>query len=327
MADGWQARIDRWQQSRPVLSLLVGIGKKFADDRGGRLAAVVSFFGFFSLFPLLMVLVAILGFVLDGRPSLRQDIVDTAVGQFPLLGEQLASDDTADPGEGALSGSPVAVAAGLAAAIWAGLRVTDALEGGLNDVYDVPSDDRANFVFRRVRGLAVLGVLAVGLVVSAVLAGLATALPLGGMARFVPSMLALVVNTALVTATTKILVNCELGTRRVLPGASIAGAAFVALQLIGSLYVQWTVDGAGDVYGTFAFVIGLLSWIYLQARVLLLSAELNVVVWDRLWPRSLFGQPRTRADLEVAKRLRRSAAERAEEQVANSPSAAVERFA
>lgn len=313
MADGWQAHVDRWQQSRPLISIVVAIGKKFTDDRGGRLAAVVSFFGFFSLFPLLMVFVAVLGFVLDGRPGLRQDIVDTAVGQFPLLSDQLRAGEGGEPGAGTLSGSPLAVAVGLAAALWAGLRVTDALEGGLNDVYDVPRDDRSNFAVRRVRGLAVLVVLGVGLVVSSVLAAAATALPLGGLARFVPPLLALAVNTLLVVATTKILVNCPLAAHRVLPGASLAGGAFVGLQVIGSLYVQRINEGASDVYGTFAFVIGLLSWIYLQARVLLLSAELNVVLFDRLWPRSLFGQPRTPADFEVADRLRRSAAERIEQ--------------
>lgn len=312
MADGWQERIDHWQQSRPALSLFVGIGKKFADDRAGRLAAVVSFFGFFSLFPLLLVFVATLGFVLDGNPELRRDIVDTALGQFPLLADELASDNTADPEEGTLSGSPVAVAVGLAAAVWAGLRATDALEGGLNDVYDVPRDSRSNFFVRRLRGLAVLAVLAVGLSISGFLAGVATALPLGWLTRFVPSALALVVNSALVTLITRILVNCHLEVRRLLPGAVAAGAAFVILQLIGSVYVTRTIDGASDVYGTFAFVIGLLSWIYLQARVLLASAELNVVLSQRLWPRSLFGPPRTRADLEVAQRLRQAAAERSE---------------
>lgn len=313
MADGWQARIDQWQQSRPLLSIVVAIGKKFTDDRGGRLAAVVSFFGFFSLFPLLMVFVAVLGFVLDGRPGLRQDIVDTALGQFPLLSDQLGANEGAEPGGRALSGSPIAVTVGLTAAMWAGLRVTDALEGGLNDVYDVARDERSNFVVRRLRGLQVLAVLAVGLIASAVLAGVATALPLGALTRFILPLLALAVNTLLVVAVTKVLVNCELGVRRVLPGATVAGSAFVALQVIGSLYVQRITEGAGDVYGTFAFVIGLLSWIYLQARVLLLSAELNVVLFDRLWPRSLFGQPRTAADFEVADRLRRSAAERIEQ--------------
>ena len=98
--------MDAWQRTHPVGGIPVAVLKKFSDDRCSSLAALIAFYAFFSLFPLLLALVSILGFVLEGNPSLRDDVLDTALARIPLIGTQLGSQ--VEP----LEGSAVALAVG-----------------------------------------------------------------------------------------------------------------------------------------------------------------------------------------------------------------------
>ena len=108
--------------------------KKFGDDDGGRLAALIAYYGFFSLFPLLLVLVSVLGFVLSGHPDLRQNIIDSAFGQFPVIGRSLA---TGSGVNGGLQGSWLSIVVGGATALWAGLGVAQAAQAAMNTVWDI----------------------------------------------------------------------------------------------------------------------------------------------------------------------------------------------
>src|SRR5215216_4299342 len=101
-------KVDRLQQRHPWTAFPVAVWKKFGDDNGGRLAGQLTYYGFLSLFPLLLVSVTILGFVLDGRPDLQQKILDSAVSQFPIIGDQLRQNVAS------LKGSVVALVIGIA---------------------------------------------------------------------------------------------------------------------------------------------------------------------------------------------------------------------
>src|SRR5881394_202872 len=94
--------LDRRQQRHRRIGFLAAVVRKFSDDQAGQLAALIAYYGFVSLFPLLLVLVTVLGFVLQGDPDLQQKILDGTLGQFPILSEQLKLHS--------LSGSGVALA-------------------------------------------------------------------------------------------------------------------------------------------------------------------------------------------------------------------------
>jgi uncharacterized BrkB/YihY/UPF0761 family membrane protein len=147
--------VDRYQQRHPVVGFPYAVIKKSGDDEGGALAGLIAYYGFFSLFPLLLVLVSVLGIVLDGHPGLRQDIVDSAFGEFPVIGSQLSR--TAGLHE--LQGSWLSVVVGVLAAIWAGLAVAHAAQRAMNTVWDVPRSRWPNFLFRRLRAVLFLAVL------------------------------------------------------------------------------------------------------------------------------------------------------------------------
>ena len=276
----------------------VAVVKKFLDDRASSLAALMAYYAFLSLFPLLLVFVSVLGFVLEDDPSLQADIVDSTLARIPVIGAQL--DDQVAP----LTGSTIALAIGLVGALWAGLGVMLALGRAFQEVWDVPRLDQRGPIRSRAYGIAALVVLAAVLVGSTMLSGVAIGGGIGPAAQRLGALsLALLVNAAAFLAVFGLLTQRPFRIRELLPGVTLAAVGSLILQAIGGWYFDRTVTGASDTYGTFALVIGLLSWFWLGSHLLLLSAEVNVVLHRRLWPRSLTG------DLEPADReaLRRSA--------------------
>jgi YihY family inner membrane protein len=249
--------------------------RKFADDRAGNLAALIAYYAFFSVFPLLLALVSILGFVLEDDPGLREDIVDSTLAQMPVLGSQIAG--AADP----LTGSGIALAVGIAGALWAGLGVTVALGRAFEVVWDVPRLEQRSGLAERVRGLVIIGVMAVVLGAATAVTALSVA---GGF------LLGFAVDGAVLLAVFWLYTARPVRVRDLLPGVALAAVGVVALQSIAGWYFDHAVERADDTYGTFALVIGLLSWFLLLAQLLLLAAEVNVVLHRRLWPRALAGE-------------------------------------
>ena len=296
---GWRrgiAALDRWQQRWRPTAFAVAVVRKFADDRAGRAAALVAYYGFFSLFPLLLVAVTIVGFVFSGGQ--RDWVLHTALAQLPGLREAMTDD--VKP----LTGSVTALVLGLATALWAGLGCMLAAQDGINAVWGVPRRSQPNFFYKRVRAASALAAVAFTLVVGAAVTQVTTVLPavpgLGRVAGFVASA---ALNACLFAVAFQVLAAGRQRWRDVLIGGAVAGVGYTGLHIVGQWFVVRRVEGASAAYGTFAVVIGLLTWLYLLAQLSLLAAEIVVVRADRLYPRSLTGPPRTPADLVVAARI------------------------
>lgn len=297
---GLKARIDSLQKRNRAVAFAYAVIKKYGEDGGGRLAATVAYYAFFSVFPALLALVAIAGFVLDDDPALRADVVDTAIGQFPVIGQSIS--------EASLGGSGPALAVGVAGAIWAGLGAMLATQHALNTVWDVPWHERPDAVRSRLRGLLMFVVIGVGLVGATVLTNLVTALSLPGIAKVGIAAANVAVNVGIALLAFQILTQKNLRWRDLVPGAVLAGLVFYALQTLGSVLVDRYVTNASDTYGTFALVIGLLTWFHLAAQATLLAAEVNVVSARKLHPRTLFGDQLTEADQRALRRHQEAAA-------------------
>lgn len=288
---GFLGRLDLFQQRSRALSFVVGVVRKFSDDRAGRSAALIAYYGFFSVFPALLALVTVLGFVLEDNPDLRQDIADSALGQFPIIGDQIAS-SVAEP----LSGNPVALVIGLGAAVWAGMGMVQACQDAMNEVWAVERARYPSFIGKRVRSLVMLAVMGALIILSTGVAQLVNVVAPGVLAAVGLVVASVALNLLVFAVAYRVLTVADVSWRTVLPGAGFAAVAYTALQYIGGLYVGRTLDGATTTYGTFAVVIGLLSWIFLIAQMMVFGAEINVVAARRMWPRSLFGDPATRGD-------------------------------
>lgn len=246
--------------------------------RTNRHSALVAHYTFMSLFPLTLVFTAVLGFILDHNPELQTRILDTALGTLPIIGPQLKADPTR------LTGSVPVVVVGLLATLWAGLRAFNVLQTALDDIADVPLSSRPSLIDTRKRSL--VGVFILG---SAQIGGatLATLVGTGGV-TVVNRLLLLIgsvgVNTLAIAATFRHLCSARPTWAAVRPGAIAAGISFSVLQLVGTSLVARAIVRASPVYGAFASVIGLMTWLSLHAWVLLLGAELNGVLEIRRRP-------------------------------------------
>ncbi|MHB1539314.1 MAG: YihY/virulence factor BrkB family protein [Solirubrobacteraceae bacterium] len=275
--------LDRLQQRHPALAVPTAVLKKFGEDGASNLAALIAYYAFVSLFPLLLVFVTILGYVLEGDARLKGEILKGALGRFPLLSDQLKIQS--------LSGSGVALGIGIALTLLAGLGVTSAGQTAFNRVWSVPAKGQPNFLMQRLRGIGMLAVLGTLTIVSTVAGGFVGAsngASGGAVALAAGVAISLVANLSLFLCAFKLLSAARLSWRDVLPGAVPAALLWTVLEYFGGLYASHELKNMGPLYGSFALVLALIAWLYLAAHLTLLAAELNVIVNRRLWPRSFF---------------------------------------
>jgi YihY family inner membrane protein len=278
---GLRDRLDAWQQRRRGISFLVAVYVRYRDDRGRQFGALLSYYGFVSLFPLLLVLVTVLGVVLDDNDDLRRRILDTVYARIPVVGEQLRESTKS------LQTSGVALVLGLLVSLWAGLAVVKHAQDALNLQWGVPWARRPGFVQRNLRALGALAVVGSGIVLATVATNVVAFLPdLTDVGRVLGAVFAILVNIAVLTASYRVLIISNIAWRKLLTGGIVGGFLLWVLQRIGGEYVAHVILDASDVYGAFAVMFGLLVWIALLSRVILLAGEVNVVRAKRLWPQT-----------------------------------------
>jgi uncharacterized BrkB/YihY/UPF0761 family membrane protein len=251
----------------------------------GRNASTVAFFGFLSIFPLLLAATTILGFVLEGNEDLQERIIDGALADIPVLGQQLEADPSS------LNGSIWALIIGLGGALWSSTKAFVALQGAFDDVWEVPVDHRD--AMPKQRGKALLGIVFIGAAQVSSIA-IATVVGLAGLPTISQVLLVLatvVVNVTMIAAMYRFLTAAEPTWRDVWPGAIAAGLAYTLLQHFGARIVRSITDNASDTYGQFALVLGLVTWLSLLAIATIMSAEWNAALvrhregdLDRLQP-------------------------------------------
>jgi membrane protein len=294
---GVVSRFDAYQRRHRWLGVPIAVVYKFVDDQGGYLAALITYYGFLSLFPLLLIFSTVLGFLLPGNPALQQQLIDSALGQFPIIGDQLGS--TAQP----LRGSGWGLTIGILVALYGGLGVAVAIQNAFNQVWGVPVHRRPDPVRARLRSLLLLGLLGLGvLLTTALSAVVAVGERFGPGLRIGAVVLAVITNAALFVLAFRALTTRKVAIREVLPGSVLAAVAWQILQSLGAIYVDYQLRGTSQVYGLFGIVLGLLGWIYVEALVIVLAAELNAVLARRLWPRALLTMFAEDVDLTSADR-------------------------
>jgi YihY family inner membrane protein len=306
--DGLIGRVDRWQRRTPPAGFVMGVTKKFGDDRGGALAAELTYYGFLSLFPSLLILATVLGFV--GNREISDGVLGSTLSQFPVLGEQIGK-NAAHP----IEGSGVALVVGLVILLYGVVGSTQAAQHVMAQVWAIPRVDRPGFLSRVVRGLLLLVTLGVAMAGSALLSGLVTVGGAAVVARVLGIVALLVVNVALFVAAFRVLTPASIGTRALVPGAVVGAIGYTVLLTVGTALVQHQLQHAQAVYGQFGFVLGLMAWLALVAQLTVYAAELNVVLTRHLWPRGI-SKPPTTADDRVLRDLAHEETRREDEKIA-----------
>jgi YihY family inner membrane protein len=283
--------LDRFQQRHTVLGFPFGVAKKFGDDQAGKHAALLAYYGFLSLFPLLLVFVTLLGYTLADNQELQQQVIDTLVAQFPVMGTQIKDSVTT------IQGSGIGLVVGILGTLWGGLGITQSAQDAMNAIWNIPRRLRPSYWLRLARGVGFLLLLATAVVGATVMAQLGR-IQAGILGRL-PLVGSLLVNLLLLLVLFQVLTGMWVPWRRLLPGAVCGAVGWSTLQTVGVLIVDRQLREANLIYGVFAVVLVLLSWMYLSAQLLLYAAEINVVLTRRLWPRSLLQPPLTEPDRQV----------------------------
>jgi len=290
-------RVDRFQQRHGAIGFPLAVLQKFGNDQASGKAALMAYYGLFALFPLLLLFVTGLGFALSGQPELRERLLNSALGNIPVIGLQLRSD--VHP----LTGSVPALIIGIVGAVYGSVGLGLAAQNAMNTVWNIPFVNWPNIWLRYLRTLGVIGLLGLSALAAAAGAVIATAvhLELGG--RLLAIGASVLLDLGLFLLAFMLLTAEPLRIRDVAQGAAIATVFWQALQFTGAWYVTRQLQRAAPTYGFFAVAITLLLWLFLGAQLTLWAAEINVVRRYRLWPRSLTQPPLTEADRRVFQRL------------------------
>jgi YihY family inner membrane protein len=278
-------RLDAFQRRHPRVALPLAVFYKYNDDQGGYLAALITYYGFLSLFPLLLLLSTILNFVLAGDPSLQHRVLNSALGQFPIVGDQLS-------GGRHVSGSGIGLAVGILGTLYGGLGVAQAAQYAMNTIWHVPRNKRPNPLKARGRSLLLLLVVGLAILGTTVLSALGTSAGAYGASldagiQVLLVLAAVVVNVGVFTLAFRVATGRDISLRETLPGAVFAAIAWQLLQWFGTAYVGHVVKHASVTNSVFALVLGLIAWIYLESVIVVMAAEYNSVKALRLYPRAL----------------------------------------
>ncbi len=289
-------RLDTLQRRYPIVGFPLAVLYKYIDDQGGYLAALIAYYAFVSLFPLLLLLSTVLGWVLVGHPALQDHVVNSALSQFPVIGSQLGKPKQ-------LSGGLIGVIVGTIGAVYGGLGVAQALQNAMNTVWAVPRNNRPDPFKSRGRSLlllATVGLALLGTTVLSAIGGGAGAFGVG--LKVVVLATSVAVNAGAFILAFRLATARELTIRQVAPGAVIAAVGWQLLQSFGAVYVGHVVKSASATNGIFALVLGMLAFLYITATVVVLCAVINVVRVDQLHPRALMTPFTDNVDLTAGDR-------------------------
>ncbi len=280
--------VDRFQQRWPALGFPVAVVRKFKDDKAGNLAALIAYYAFAAIFPLLLVLATVLNIVAKNDPSLRARLLGSALAQYPVIGPEIKNSLGTIPG----SGLPLII--GVVFLLLGARGVARAMQQAMCDIWDIPRDKRPKFPWSVLWSLALVCSIGLGFIATTFLSGLA-----GGAGHVLTGFgatagaiaVSLVANIGMFWLGFRLATVRQVRWRELRIGAVIAAVVWQLLQLAGGYVVSHQLHRASELYGTFGVVLGLLTWLYLQAEVTLYAAVADVVHARKLWPRPLFAPP------------------------------------
>jgi membrane protein len=282
---------DKLQQRHAWLAVPIAVWKKFGDDQAGNLAALIAYSAFVAIFPLLLVLATVLDIVLKNNPEQKQTVLN-ALHKYPAI-------DLVDSSIGRLNQTGIALAIGLVGTFIGTLGLANSMQNALNSAWEIPFARRPGFPWSWLRSAALIIGVGTGLIATTILSGFAAGAGrhLGGAGSSVLALaVSLVLNFGLFWLAFRLGTAKEIIWRQLWLGAAISAVVWQILQAFGGYFLSHQIAHASPLYGTFAFVLGLIAWLYLQAQLTLYAIEINVVLAYRLWPRSLAPPPYTEQD-------------------------------
>lgn len=286
-------RIDRFQQSHRLTSIIFAIIRKYGDDNAGYLASLITYYGFLSLFPLLLAATSIISIANNYHLPFAANVSAALSNNFPLIGQELQRNVHG------LKSSGLSLVIGITLALFGARGVADAFRHAINEIWQIPKDDRPMFPSDILVSLKIIFVGGFGFILSSVVSSVMQNYGNNIFSTIVANIISLGLIYLTLLAILLLAVPRSMKRADMRRGAIGTALGFQLLQLIGTLIVTHTLGRLSTTYGIFALVLGLLFYISLQAQILMYSLEYNVVMRRHLWPRSLFLEPVTPADKDA----------------------------
>ncbi len=279
------SKVDGFQRRHPVIGFPLAVVYKYFDDQGPYLAAALTYYAFIAIFPLMLLGTSILGIVLRGEPNWQEAILDSALAQFPIIGDELGRPE-------GIQGSFAGVAVGALAALYGALGLGQALQNTQHVAWSVPRNSRPNPVYARVKTLVLLVTAGFSLLTVSVVATTASTTDVfgelvgEGLKSVLPVITIVVVGTFL-TLLFRYSATGQHSFWRAAPGGYVLAVMWQVLQLGGAAYVDRVLVNTTSMTKTFGLVLGLIGFLWIGAVMAVLAMEINVVRARRLWPRAL----------------------------------------
>jgi YihY family inner membrane protein len=284
---------DSWQRSKRPIAFTWAVIKKYGNDQAGYQAALVTYYGFLSLFPLLLVLSTVTTLIGHSHPMFQHDVIKSISTYFPGIGSQLTAHTESSHKSG------FALIIGTLFTFYGARGVADAFRNGVNHIWWTPQTKRVGFPKSNIQSITIIIVGGLGLILASIISGFAASVGQSIVFR----LASILVNIGLLSVFFGFLLNFSLpkhvSFKEVRAGAIAAAIGLTLMQSIGGFLLTRELKNLDTLYSTFAIALGLLFWIYLQAQVLFYAVEIASVGTQKKWPRSLTGKHPTAADKAV----------------------------
>ncbi|MDB5170439.1 MAG: putative ribonuclease [Candidatus Saccharibacteria bacterium] len=287
--------IDSLQRRYRLPGFIYAVIKKYGEDKVGYQAALLTYYGFLALFPLLLVLTTVAGIVATNHPGLKETIIDGMTNYFPVLGSQLTEHVNT------FHRSGLALIVGILFVLYGTRGVVDVFRHGVNHIWHEPDEDNRGFFKNIVRSFGIMFVGGFGLLGASIIAGFTAAAGHGVGFRILSSVINLVILFGLFVFLINVSLPRHITVKHIRKGAASAAIGLVVLQSLSGYVLTRELRSLDALYSYFAISLGLLFWIYLQAQVLYYSITIAAVDSQKLWPRSLTGKDETAADMRAKK--------------------------
>jgi uncharacterized BrkB/YihY/UPF0761 family membrane protein len=273
---------DRFQRRHAWLGFPLAVIYKYFDDFGTYLAAILTYYAFVSLFPLLLIASTVLSVVLRGNQHLQQELLTSALRSFPLIGQELDKPQY-------LSGGTAGLIIGIAASVYGSLGVAQAFQYASNTMWGVPRNSRPNPLKARGRSLVLLATAGLAVLATTMLsiASSGGVGALGTAEKYLAIAASVVINVAVSIFAFRFAPARRLSFGDVIPGAAASAIIWQLLQSFGIFYVKHVVGHASATNAVFALVLGLIAYLFITSIAILFCIEINVVRISRMHPRAL----------------------------------------
>lgn len=283
--------IDKFQRRHRSAGFLVAVVKKYGDDQAGYQAALVTYYGFLALFPLLLILTTVAGIIAQNHPEFGRQLVESVTGYFPVVGQALN-----DSVQG-LNKHGLALVIGLLFALYGARGIANAFRDAVNHIWHVPLGKRSGFPRSLVRSIGLIVGGGGGFIGAAVVAGWTASANRGWSSAVVSVALNLAILYLVFMLIYRLSLPLSIARKKFRISAVICALGVAVLQTVGVALLKHQSDHLASTYSAlFATTLGLMAWIYLQIQVVVYATEVATVKDGKFWPRSLTGEEPTAAD-------------------------------